>query len=285
MNGIQSLGESRTAARVALSLSIAAALVAASLAFLAPAAGSLRAQDCTEALPTPTPSATPTESPTVTPFAGEALAAADPEERFVSLEASKSVVKIGSTVTISGVLASADGSCRPEERVDIISAALGSGAERKSGQAVTDAEGAYEVTVKVGASASYYAMAREIKDVALEARSEPATVLAKVHVFARTRSLKPERRSKIEITAQIQPRHDGSTAKLERKKDETWKTVMSDKADRSGFSFKLKAFWKGKRVFRVTWVKSDEDHEPASSNRLKIKTVKPVERDGGRRRG
>ena len=279
MNGIQSLGESRTAARVALSLSIAAALVAASLAFLAPAAGSLRAQDCTEALPTATPTAT------VTPFAGEALAAADPEERFVSLEASKSLAKVGTTVTISGVLASADGSCRPEERVDIISAALGSGAERKSGQAVTDAEGAYEVTVKVGASAGYYAIAREIKDVALEARSEPATVLAKVHVFARTRSLKPERRSKIEITAQIQPRHDGSTAKLERKKDETWKTVMSDKADRSGFSFKLKAFWKGKRVFRVTWVKSDEDHEPASSNRLKIKTVKPVERDGGRGRG
>ena len=279
MNGIQSLGESRTAARVALSLSIAAALVAASLAFLAPAAGSLRAQDCTEALPTATPTAT------VTPFAGEALAAADPEERFVSLEASKSLAKVGTTVTISGVLASADGSCRPEERVDIISAALGSGAERKSGQAVTDAEGAYEVTVKVGASAGYYAIAREIKDVALEARSEPATVLAKVHVFARTRSLKPERRSKIEITAQIQPRHDGSTAKLERKKDATWRTVMSDKADRSGFSFKLKAFWKGKRVFRVTWVKSDEDHEPASSNRLKIKTVKPVERDGGRRRG
>jgi len=262
---------------VALSLSIA--LVVGVVAFVTwIPAGQGRAQAaCVE----PTPTASPTESPIPEP---SPTSTADPTERMVTLTASREMVRTGGTVNMTAVVAAADGTCLPDALVRISGATLGSGTECRGRQGRTNELGEFVSPVKVGASCEFTAVAPETKDGQPEVASEPVIVRAKVYVTARTRTLAPERGSKVEITAQVKPPHPGSMAALERKKkDGGWRKVMEDKANATGFKFKLRAKWKGKRVFRVTWIKSDEDHEPASSNWLKIKTRPP--RDGGGRRG
>jgi hypothetical protein len=271
----------RRPARIALSLAVAGAMVAVPVASWLPVAQSRAGVLCAHPTPTETPTETPPPPFTASEPTSTPARTADNSERFVSLTAAKDMVKTGGTVTMTGSLSSDDGTCIPDERVEIMATTLGTEEERRAARAVTDAEGMFTATVKVGAGAVYTAVVAETKD-APGATSTPITVLCKVVMSARTRNLSPERGTKIEIGAQVKPSHKGSYAVLQRKKETRWFNIKRDKADDSGFKFKLEAKWKGKRVFRVTWIKSDEDHEPASSNRLKIKTKEPKE-GGGRR--
>jgi hypothetical protein len=276
---------------VSFGAAVLVAIVAFPLISAALPAGSSSAVACTEPTPTPTPTAPePSPSPTRNPDP----TTPPPVERVVTLTASKSIVKYGGSFLLEGELSSIDGMCREGEKIQIMSQTLGSEIERPGGSATTDSDGTFIVSAKSSASAMYWAVARESRDenggIALEAVSEPVTVLGKVEMVAKARNTSPERGKKFEITAQVKPEHPGSFAWLERKKDNgNWGKVKKDKANASGFTFKIKANWKGKRVFRVTWIKSDEDHEPDSSNKVKIKPVKPVDRDdrggGGRGRG
>jgi hypothetical protein len=269
--------EPRGAARVALALAVAAAVATTALVIWLPTVESRAQVTCGQPSPTETPTETPSPDESPNP-------PTDPNARFVTLAAARTKVTIGSTVTMTGTLGAADGTCLADQRVDIMATTLGTELERRAGRAVTNSEGAFTATVKVAASAVYKAVAVQTKE-SPAAESVPVTVLSKVIVQARTRTLNPERGRKIEIRAQVKPQHSGSFAALQRKVDGRWIRVKRDKADVSGFTFKLKASWKGKRVFRVTWIKSDEDHEPASSNRLRIKTKPPRERNRPRNRG
>jgi hypothetical protein len=237
---------------------------------------------CTAPTPTPTPTTpepSPTRNPTPTP-----TPTPEPEQRTVTVTADKTIVDFRGSVTLSGELTSADGTCRIGEKVQIVRQVLGEEEQRGVGKLTTGDLGEFSTTTQVQASAMYFAIAEETKTAA-EATSEPVTVLGRVSIGAQTRSLNPERGSKFEITARVVPAHPGSFAKLERKNEAgNWFKVDKDKADdRSAFSYKVKANWKGKRVYRVTWLKSDEDHEPDTSNKLKIRPKKPQER-GGRSR-
>jgi hypothetical protein len=278
-SNVRTDGDQRRA-RVALSVVVTCALVTVAAASWLPAARGQTNDPCGHPPPTETPTPTPTETP---PFTA-AGASAEAAERFVTLGAEKGMVTTGGTVTMTGSLGTADGTCIPDVRIKIQGVTLGSGVPAKGGQAVTNAEGQFVAIVKVAASAEFTAVAPGETKEDPEATSTPVTVLSKVSMSARTRSLTPERGSKIEIAAQVRPPHPGSEAVLQRKTEKGWRNALRKRANDRGFTFKLKAKWKGKRVFRVTWIKSDEDHEPSSSNRLKIKTLKPRDR-GDRNRG
>lgn len=266
--------------RTVLALGTTIALVAFPLISAARTEKGQTSLVCTAPTPTPTPTApepSPTRNPTPTP-----TPTPEPEQRIVSLAASETIVDFRESVTLTGELTSMDGSCRAGEKIQILRQVLGEDEQRGAGTETTGDLGEFSVTVQVQSSALYFAVASETKDAA-EAISAPVTVLGRVDMEAQTRSLNPERGTKFEITARVIPEHPGSFAKLERKNDKgNWFGVKKDKADdRSAFTFKLQANWKGKRVYRVTWLKSAEDNEPSSSNKLKIRPVKPREGRGG----
>jgi hypothetical protein len=269
--------ENLAPARIVLGVAVVGAILAISFATWLPAAQSRSGTLCAP----PTPTATPTEGPSPTPT--ESPPSAD---RCVTLSARKAMVTTGGTVTMTGNLTDASGAGIAGVNIRIEGETLGTGVPAKGGRAETNDEGEFFATVKVGASAEFTAVAPGETKQDPEVTSAPVTVLSKVIMTARTRSLTPERGTKIEIGAKVRPPHPGSEAKLQRKTERGWRQVLRDRANDTGFSFKLKATWKGKRIFRVTWIKSDDDHEPSSSNWLRIKTVEP--RDGGdrnRRRG
>lgn len=268
--------------RHVLAVGTTAALVASPLISAAGPDNNQTSTVCTPPAPTPTPTApepSPTRNPTPTP-----TPTPEPEVRTVSLTASEEIVDFRESVTFTGELTSADGSCRAAEKVQIVRQVLGEEEQRGVGTQTTGDLGEFTATVQVQSSAMYFAVASETKTAA-EAISEPVTVLGRVLIEAQTRSLNPERGTKFEITARVTPSHPGSFAMLERKNDAgNWINVKKDKADdRSSFTFKLKANWKGKRVYRATWLKSGEDNEPDSSNKLKIRPVKPRDGRGGGR--
>jgi hypothetical protein len=235
---------------------------------------------CTAPPPSPTPTVEP--SPTRNPSPDPSVTP-EPEQRAVSLTADKTLVKYRGSVTFTGELTSVDGTCRIGEKVQIVRQVLGEEEQRGVATETTGDLGEFSATVQVQSSAMYFAVATETKTAA-EASSAPVTVLGKVSIDANTRNLNPERGKKFEITAKVIPSHPGSFAMLERKNDKgNWINVKKDKADyRSAFSFKIKANWKGKHVFHVRWIKSDEDHEPDTSGKLKIRPVKASKRGGGR---
>jgi hypothetical protein len=262
----------RRRARAALSLAVVSAMVTLGVASWLPAAEGQVA--CVP--PTPTPTETP-------PGPGFGADAAD---RVVTLSADKGTVTYGGTVIMTGTLSDADGTCIPNVRVNIEGETLGIGLPAKGGHDETNDEGVFVAAVKVSASAEYTAVAPGETNEDPEVTSAPVTVLAKVDMTARTRDLSPERGTKIEITARMKPSYPGSEAVLQRKKVTGWGNVKTDKANNTGFTFKIKANWKGKRIFRVTWIKPEgADHEPGSSNRLKIKPKKPRDDDGRNRGG
>jgi hypothetical protein len=274
---VQDDAKGRFRARLTVAITTIVALVAAPMIANAFAGETREALACTAPPPTPTPTEpapTPTRNPTPTPTS-------EPVQRFVTLTASKEIVDFGGTVTLTGELTAADGTCRIEERVEIMSRVVGTDEERRAAREDTGDVGEFDASPKIQASTVFWAVAPATRDAA-EAVSEEIIVLGRVSVEAGTRSPTPERGTKFTITARVRPEHPGSFAVLQRRSDAgNWFKVKKDKADsRSAFSFTLKANWKGPRVYRVKWLKSDEDHEPDVSNKVRIRTVKP--RDDGR---
>jgi hypothetical protein len=273
MTEIRRTSQRRLPGRIALGAITVTALVAAPLIATALPSGSTKASTCTPA-PTPTaPSPSPTRNPTPPP-------PPPPVERAVVVAATKQMVAFGGSVSFTAELTSLDGTCRVGERVEIMAQDLGSDSARPVAGGTTATDGTVTVGTKARASATYWAVAPATKDAA-EAMSEPVTVLSKVSMSARTRSPNPERGTKFDITAEVRPEHPKSEAVLQRKDGERWIKVKKDKANsRSEFTFKIKAKWKGLRIFRVTWLKQHEDHEPSNSNRVRVRPVEP--RDDGR---
>ena len=259
----------RRRARVALSLALVSAMVTLAVASWLPAA---------EGQTTGCAQPTPTET-----LPGPGIGTDQTADRTVTLSVDKSKVSYGGTVIMTGTLSDA-GTCIPGVNVKIEGETLGTGLTAKGGGDETNDEGVFVAAVKVSASANYTAVAPGPTKEDPEVISAPVTVLSKVAITAQTRDLSPERGTKIEISARMKPSYPGSQAVLQRKKDSGWGNVKKDKADNRGFTFKIKANWKGKRVYRVAWIKPEgADNEPGNSNRLKIKPKKPRD-DGGRNR-
>jgi len=266
----------RQQARIALSLALVSVMVALAVGSWLPAAEG-QTSGCAQP--------TSTEPPP-----GPGIGADQAADRIVTLSVDKSTVSFGGTVIMTGTLSDAGGTCIPDVNVKIEGETLGTGLSAKGGGDETNEEGVFVADVKVSASAEYTAVAQGETKEDPEVESTPVTVMSKVAITAQTRDLSPERGTKIEVSARMKPSYPGSRAVLQRKRDSGsgWGKVKTDKADDRGFLFKVKANWKGKRVFRVTWIKSEgADNEPGSSNRLKIKPTKPQAkggRNGGRNR-
>ena len=261
----------RRRALVALSMALVSAMATVAVGSWLPAAEGQVGGACTP--PTPTPA---------TQASG--IGTDHTADRTVTLSVDRNTVSYGGRVIMTGTLSDADGTCIPGVNVKIEGETLGTGLAAKGGGDETNDEGVFVAGVKVSASAEYTAVVQETQEDP-EVTSAPVTVLSKVAITAQTRDLSPERGTKIEISARMKPSYPGSGAVLQRKRDSGWGNVKTDKADNTGFMFKIKANWKGKRVFRVTWIKPEgADNEPGSSNRLKVKPTKPRD-DGGRNRG
>lgn len=257
-------------ARVAVAV-VSVSLVGAAISLGGPAGAGAGSSGATETV-TPTPTATGSSPPTRTP-----APTPDPIARTITLAASKAKVEVGETVTLSGTIQADDASCFASKSIQLQKQTLGTTGFVNAGVTSSDAEGAYTKGVPMQAGADFIAIAQSgAQDPCIQATSDAVRVQVKVSVTGTARPSTPPRKSEFHISGRVAPVHPGTKVVLQRRVDGRWKWAGSEKLGaKSDYDFTKKARWKGKRIFRVKWVKGDDDHLSGKSPRIKVKTTPP----------
>lgn len=205
----------------------------------------------------------PTASPSGTPSDGN---------RSISLGASKRKVKSGGRVTLSGQITAEDQACENNEVVEITRRFHGTQQFRDFRTTATDANGAYDVRIRVRRNADYQASTPASGECD-EAMSSGAVVLAKVKIFRRVNDRTPERGTIVRINGRVAPKHRDTRVVLKYRKGGRWVRFDRDSLNRkSRFAFRVEADWGGKRVFKIRWNAQDADHAANNSKWVRVRS-------------
>lgn len=178
----------------------------------------------------------------------------------------------GKPITLTGQIVANDESCEDTEFIRITRRVSGTNTTRSFKDATTDASGRFEVTFKASKSADYRASS-PAHDNCAETSSDPVTVAVKAKVSIDVDDRSPARGETIVFTVSVKPKHGGTKVFLERKSGKSFKRVDMIELDRdSRVKFSVKARWKGDKVFRARWKGPHDDHEPGTSQEIKVTT-------------
>jgi hypothetical protein len=190
----------------------------------------------------------------------------------VSLFAEKAKVDPGTHVTLTGRVFSSDPSCQDDEFVRIQRRLHGTTTFIDFQTTNTASDGTFSAEFDVNKSADYQAVAPG-HDQCLSAQSEPVTVGVKVTVEFGLEDRTPKQGDIVNGACAVRPNHKGTKVTLQRKKGGRFVKVAAYELDKqSNCAFEIEASWSGKRVFRMTWVSQDDDHETGRSTSIRVTT-------------
>lgn len=240
---------------------------------LAPTVSALAADQstCSTAPPSPTPTATTTTSSSPSASSSSSSTPA-PAERSVTLGATKSVVRAGGTVVLSGTVASQTASCVNDETVNISRRIHGTDEFTAFETETTDNDGEFSLAIEVANGADYMASVSATSSCDA-AESNPVSVQVRPVVRLKVSDASPARGDRITFSGKVLPDHPGTEVKLLRKKKGSrWVRIRtSELAGDSTYSFTIKVRWTGWRNFKVRWPSQDEDHLRGTSRRVVVR--------------
>lgn len=242
----------------------------------------------------PTPSQTPSQSPSQSPTPSEpsslgpdrascpaqspsptstASQTPGPSGRSVSLAASRSRVRHGRQVTLSGRVSSSETSCVDNESVAIRRRIHGTDQFKGFKSTTSDGSGDFSVTFKPGKSADYEARVARSDDCDA-ATSAVEAVRVRVKITREVSSASVPSGGEVAIVGKVIPNHKRTKVLLQRKKGDRWVKVAKDGLNkRSRYRFEVDVTWDGKRRFRVVWPKQHPDHIKGKSRPVVVRAT------------
>lgn len=228
--------------------------------------------DCPQPEPTvTTPEGPPSPGPTVSPPPGGF-------PRDITLNASKSILQFGKTLTLSGSVTPATEFQTPRNCVEGVTVTIRRdvvGPPQQFvdvGTVVTDAEGNFSFNFSADRNAQWLAFIDKDNptDCALVA-SEPTSVLVRPQLKLKPKTRTPKRGTMLPFRAELLPcdNHPGTRVKLRREFQGRSVKIKFSRLNASCVaSFRVKVNFK-QAVFDATWPKQDDDHQ-SSTARPKI---------------
>lgn len=201
---------------------------------------------------------------------GAALAAKPPPqgEHTLTLNAQPSPVVFGKTTTLSGKLAGPSPAGVELTLEEDTTVPLGDRFSPAKSKATTAADGSFSFIVEPAVNTQYRVVAKTKPATESPARLVNVRPRVKIAVSDRT----PAVGSRVSFTGAVLPAHDGATARIQRRKSGTWKTVAKTTLADAGDA--QSTYVKAVRVrtdgtYRVK-VAKDADHIAGVSRRVKI---------------
>jgi hypothetical protein len=186
--------------------------------------------------------------------------------RSISLTASKSKIKPGAPVVLSGNIDASSAQCADNELVEIRRRIHGTDVFEDFRTTATDDDGDYQLTTRPTRGADYQATAPEAGSCD-EAVSAAVPVLVKVKVTIKV----VDGRNGPKVTGKVSPNHRRTKVTLQRKKGGGWKKVARDTLNRRSRYLFTDINKSGR--YRVVWPQQHEDHVKGVSRGKRVRAT------------